>query len=1311
MKKIKYLALSVICLIIMNIYAVHIHADSFKIIEEGVISLSVRFDNMEKLSDVTQRDIALTLYQNDKVMGSVYLNQDNDSIGNYSLNLVENLFDYGDDIYISSYYVEVLGLQYGEYTLKVSGDKHKTFISDTLEVIDYSKHVEIGSGDASFTYGDLNNDGVVNELDGNSMTNAVLEDDLKYDLSNDGILDILDLVMFEKNISASNDAIVLDTELLNSLKYVDTITVDESIAISHPEGIASILYNNVTPVILKNENISIEDEPIIVPIAFNEPIELETIVLSTTEGAGSINKVSFAITYFDEFFNRNTTKEYVVDGDANSDQLVLKLPDIVEVINVELKVLSVVDNVDFASISQICFNKQVIDTNPAALSGSINNLNITVDDSLAQITFDAVEHVDGYNIFMGREPGLYDEVIFVNEPYLLLEDLENFSYYYFAVQSTYQDWTGQISKEVQVVPCPEERFGETESIVTTSGDRSVTIEWESLDMASHYKVLVKRRNQSDDEYREVAYNVEGTSFTIEKLSNDVPYTFAIQACNEILDSIVSKEVLGTPISDGYEIPEIPSLDRIDNKLISNVSYIDDVNIHEDYTDLFFMENLTDGSYHSYWTGSFEYDATPGFNFEFNQPVDMDYVMWVPRLDGDWISYLDNYFINVTTVQVDGTISSKQSVEVDALKLLEDEFGEPYILLSFDKIVDIISIEIGMYPNDLLDNEQVVSLSEIAFYHSNTFSEQIDDLFIDSARTDVVGGTGSSEVSNLEASINDVNRFVKDRDILNTELELALLYMNNKPSPGVIANNLVSMNDVTSGFVNYSPLGVLGQNGSELIVYATIPNGSNLSIIATVNGSASSNYITKEYALVDGKNIINITDFSTGGSLYYSYSGADGAVIHVYQETNNSYNQEIITVPYLDLYDMYNLNEDQIKDKITDFVNEIKSVYTSFIDDEGNSLLANTVYDSADISLRNIMLTLPISQIYDVNYSVNGHVEKLYNAILAWQELTEVLNGASGLIDIKTGRESRQYIRYISSSDDIQSYGNVIGVSYNYASNLISGYSSATSSIPNLYGFNVSSCLGVALDSIGNVNLTNQLYGYYAITHDGHESVINNSYINWPSVYNYLYGDEKLTDSIALAMHWQLQQAYAGEVAYDFFGEFNRILNSGIFDNYSFNDSLVLAYSKAANVDLTDFFSDWNINLSSSGINAMNDLNLLNETNKVQYFDGTIRSYRLSGGNGLSGNYSNYSLVSNVDVFNETGRVWIWVAYAYDYDDILGFEVYRDGEFLMFIPDISFTDYIPLSEIENHSYSLNMVDFTGKVHYIDQTVDVTVEDFE
>lgn len=1289
MKKFLYLVVGIMSIVILTFFAQTTYADSYRLIDEGVISLTVRFDNFETVNDVVQRNVAVSLYNKDgKKLGTSTLENHTNNIGSYSLD-VEQYVTISENIeYLNSYYVEIQDLAFGDYTIVVTGDKHKTYYSDVLSVSDFNKHIEIGSGDSSFTYGDVNGDGVVDNLDASAIMEAMDSNDANYDLTNDGIVDILDLVFFEKNHYVDEGGYVIDTNVLDTANIIDDVVLDATITVEHPDGANALFYCNESAIVVGQESL-ISEEPITIPIPLSKTMEIEVISLESVVGIGGVQDVSFIVTYYDDFLNMNTTKEFLVHADED-DQLNRKLevvlPEKLVVSNLAVRIDAVEEDVEFAAVRKISFAKEKPIVTPSGLSSTVSQVEIVSDDSSLEVSFRPLNNVDGYEVLVGLESGVYEQSYFIEEPYILIEGLENFVYHYVTVQAVYQDWVGPMINELQVVPSPEDRFGVVDDIQTTQGDRSVTIEWNDLSLASYYRVLAKRSSQSDDYYQEVAYRIEGNEVTIEGLWNDVPYTFAVQGCNDILDSIVSLSVEGVPVSDGYEIPTVPSLDRIDLDLVEEVSFINERNVFEPYDDLFDISYVVDSSYASYWTASPDSDDS-GLRFTFSEAVTMDYIMWVPRLDGDWISYLEDCFVRVKTVQG----SKYVTLDNTFIEILYDKHNEPYVLISFDKVEDIIGIEVGLYPNDSSDAMQMVSLSEIAFYYSNTFNEEIGSLFTDSSRIALNGALDVDGVQQLENRILDEERYVKQRDVLVSELELALRYEQGLSSPGVIIENLhvldgsqddLLMNDLV-------PLGILGRDDRDLLVYAAIPSGANVSLVATLNHTVDGGFVTQTYDLVDGRNVISLPSTASGGSMYYTYTGTSGVNVHVYQQTNSFYSSDVASVPVLDLMHYDTLSSSALSEVVRSYMVDVNTYVRSLDLSDGYH-----PGDFTDISLPSVMVSLKASDLM----SVYSNIDTMVQSVVYIEELFSTLQYAAGL----NNQSTREYIRYVDNGYGYYNYGSVIGTTSNELTTLFKG------TLSSLFGnSNLVNVLGNKLDVIGYAGVTNKLYSLLASSHDGYYNTALVEPFNFEDVYDYLYGDAYLTTTIQQAMYWQLHIAYADVHTYDFFNEVNSILRSNQYSSLNQTDRIILAYSISANVNLKDYFSLWNMNLSNDGLAALNSLQLAQETRAIQFLTTAQRLYRLSGGTGVSGTYG---LQSVVDTSDGLGRVWIWINHTFDQDDVLGMEIYRDGVFIDFIYDISYTDVIEASSFGDYRYDIVLVDCLGRRLATESFIQVSSGDF-
>ena len=122
----------------------------------------------------------------------------------------------GGERYVGFYKAELTGLPAGqEYTVALTGTGYVPF-ETTVKLDGYSKHLTVGTGDATFSLGDVNGDGRVDAQDLAAM-DAMLdkkptdEDLARFDLDGDGQVDITDLTYVNYNQRAAGKARVLDT--------------------------------------------------------------------------------------------------------------------------------------------------------------------------------------------------------------------------------------------------------------------------------------------------------------------------------------------------------------------------------------------------------------------------------------------------------------------------------------------------------------------------------------------------------------------------------------------------------------------------------------------------------------------------------------------------------------------------------------------------------------------------------------------------------------------------------------------------------------------------------------------------------------------------------------------------------------------------------------------------------------------------------------------------------------------------------------------------------------------------------------------
>ena len=186
----------------------------------GSIGLTLRFDLPQRADEAAGRKIRLKVTG---AGGTVSLPLPS---GNVENTLHAGIWAEADNIdgaplgresYVGFYKAELTGLPAGgaKYQVELTGTGYKPFTA-SVTLDKYSKHLIVGTGDATFSLGDVNGDGKVDGQDLTAM-DAMLdkkptdEELARFDLDGDGKVDITDLTYVNYNQRATGKARVLDT--------------------------------------------------------------------------------------------------------------------------------------------------------------------------------------------------------------------------------------------------------------------------------------------------------------------------------------------------------------------------------------------------------------------------------------------------------------------------------------------------------------------------------------------------------------------------------------------------------------------------------------------------------------------------------------------------------------------------------------------------------------------------------------------------------------------------------------------------------------------------------------------------------------------------------------------------------------------------------------------------------------------------------------------------------------------------------------------------------------------------------------------
>ena len=194
----------------------------------GSIKATLRFDYPQLLEKVRQKDIKVTLYKDNERLGSAALDgtvtggiQNQASVVMKTVDGVERT----TEAEIGYLDVDISELPLGAYSLLFEGDGYQTYKTPAIQLNDYSQHVIVGTGDKTFSIGDVNRDGKVNKTDRDLLTKALGKSDeeslANYDLNGDRKIDITDLAYVNHQLEAAGSVQIFDTALI-ARKAVNT---------------------------------------------------------------------------------------------------------------------------------------------------------------------------------------------------------------------------------------------------------------------------------------------------------------------------------------------------------------------------------------------------------------------------------------------------------------------------------------------------------------------------------------------------------------------------------------------------------------------------------------------------------------------------------------------------------------------------------------------------------------------------------------------------------------------------------------------------------------------------------------------------------------------------------------------------------------------------------------------------------------------------------------------------------------------------------------------------------------------------------
>ena len=820
---------------------------------------------------------------------------------------------------VGYYEVELSGLPAGgsRYDLTLTGMGYKSF-RQTVTLDGYSQHVIAGTGDATFPLGDVNGDGAVDHADLTAL-DARLGKTAQvgpYDLNGDGKVDVTDLAYVNHTRSASGQAQVLDTAAILS----PAVDVPEGLLSGDP---ADLFRDGGSVTVLPSGGAA--ELPI--TLDGGRGVELSQIRIICPDGAGQggveagtvLAELTDGSTLTVPFSAAAPAGVYAI-GEVEGQRVVtIDLGRKVAVKKVTIQVTSTTNETGFATITKIEFLKDIVPDNPANNSDRVKGLTATPGNGGVTLSWDAVRNVTGYTVAYGASANALTQSLSVNRNSAAVTGLDNLKTYYFQVTAVNGDWRGTPSRVVSAMPQPGGVPGAPSNLGLTEADQSLRLTWGSTKDATYYQVFYRPAGQSA--FQQFGGNVTGTSATITGLVNGTAYEVAVKAGNQRGTGPYSATASGTPKQEVLAMPDLPKEGRIDNGMVQSVVMENPNNVNRSLCPSFKTEHVIDNDAATYWVAN-QWWVSSKFTYTFQEPQDMNYAILVPYLGGNHKYALKTYVITAKNsageVVAEGTYTARS---LDPSK--------NYLVLPFPLAKGVKELSISL--NEREGNGCRVSVSEMAFYKSDTLPDQIAALFADGSFTALRSGVTQAAIDALSARLEAKADFYLDLARLRDELKLASALLKGDASAlGLVKTGFqgrAASKDAACGqsASDLQPLGVTARAGSTVAVYASLPTDAPVYVVPTQFYGESGIWRGSPVKLENGRNYIyvprigSLTD-ERGGPLYLTYAGNNAGAVKVQARLD----QNAFAMPVLELSGWYAMGESARREVIRAYVTELQS---------------------------------------------------------------------------------------------------------------------------------------------------------------------------------------------------------------------------------------------------------------------------------------------------------------------------------------------------------------------------------------------------
>ncbi len=1303
----------------------------------GSISATLRIDYAQSLETLRDREVRVEVLRGSTSLGTVPLTAFKaSSLTGGSQVLVSARSRDGGDLGGGSWPgyldLELNGLPLDTYTLRFTGRGYVPF-EQKVSFSNYAQHVLLGTGDGTFTLGDVNGDGRVNTADREALAAALQSQDPqdleRYDLNGDGLIDIVDLAYIDRQLNASGGAEVIPTALLSPPVVISEVEKELKAAGVTYEGgeLADLFRDKAKPQYTEFRKTGGGD--IVLPLPLDESTDMSEIRIVTPAAGQAGAILTGEILVEDAWENEMripfdyTTPEgvHAITRDPDSNVITISLGKRVPVKKITITVVKT--DAGYAAVESIQFLQDIVPENPAAPNTKVTDVAAEAGSESVRLRWRNLPNVSGYKILywpQGKEDLTQELHVDVNSA--TVTGLENLKTYCFTVTATDGSWEGKPSEPVTATPQPAAVPDKVDMVTVTSMDGALRVGWKAAKGATWHELFYREKDAAG--WTQSGGRLEDTQATIEGLTNGVTYEIYVVACNDIGRGPQSTIAEGIPKAVDYSRPAgIPAEGVLEYQDIESIRLADTGNYsHTAHPSGFQPASMADGDFRTHWTSQAWGDGNHARSKQvictLKEPQHLTAALWIPRMDGTYSANLKAYTVTIWREGDDlsgpGTrIVPNENQEDGGLRTWEtipnNVVNDRFAFLPFEPVENVKQIAITIDQNGYT----AVSLSELMFM---TYSAErnlpgdIAALFASDLHTALKPGVTAEQIEALQARLDsDEKNYYLYVDVLQDELKLARSLLSGQGATGVVVNGIQARNGSADsrygqGGSVLQPLGVAAGAGTELVIYAEgIPTDAPVSLVATQFNAQVNSWQKTVGTLRNGRNILAIpqitsdSDKTKGGSLYLTYGGSEANAqnikLHVLRGT---------AIPTLELSNWHKLDDTARREAIGRYVDDL----AQYMVDAKISSPTSDWRNVTEISTPSVLLSLPAAAVSAAlgNGTREEKITTLYNDILAWEDIMYICKTTQGISATYENNDmhTRQNIRCMTMFSGAFMYaaGSHIGIGYGSCGGMVVGKPVSMTGAGNansLFGWGIAHEIGHNMDKLGRAEITNNIYSLMVQTYDGRDNTLtsrleaSNKYKDIFTKTAQGYPGAAGNVFVQLGMYWQLHLAYTSSTnSLDFYNKFFTAWKNKEFtsDANTYDEKVALTAAGVTGKNLNEFFRRWGMQLSDSVKSKIDSY--ADEPRAIWYLNDESRRAALNGTTQASG-----TVTASVE---KNGDKEVNLTFSFNGSGtIQGFEIIRNGtpiDFVIASSSGTYKDVIGSGNHRNYAYTVKAYDILG-----------------